>query len=1026
MANEKQLRIQVPIVPTVDKKASRAALAEIKQLERELGSLKTSYNDIIRASRNVIQELRKMPSELEKVNKSVSMPGAEGKKSKSTGHGPSQRSSSDIVHTKASRETERAAKFQRESQKRIEALQKQRFGAMLSFIKSAPGAMSKGGYKSAFASMGRSSATAMTATKDIAQIRGGASGSIITAISKAGPAMAMAATAITAVAQAFMIASDNQAKLNRALMDGSGTASDFGQSVENYRGAVRDLNQGVLDSSRSFLSFGGSSEKAAKTLSAFSKESSGSMLRLRNEMASLGGRDGVSGGIKIFYQAAHSYGSALNMSAEQTGELMGRMSQEMGKSAEGTIESMGNIVQAAAKSNMPMSKFMEIFHSVIPGVELYQNRLEELTGTIKLLSKSMSPKDVKNFMDAFQNGFKGTSFRDRLKTALIVGVGTVNKALGDDFETKIKSMADSIGVNAQDMWKAAQKGEKGMADFLTAQEARGKVFTGTQKGEAMKLSMYERSRQRGGALNIAEAMPGAGMLSTYKIIQNLSKRFAGNESGLREHVTKALGVSDAQYDAVRSMERSITKFQSELQASGGQLQSKSLQEGLEKIMTDRLNARGQFSEENLKKALMSANADDLMKAAELSNYMEKSMPKSLDMAEAQYNMTSSIGDKIENVVGYLLEQIASTLNSALDVLNDILMWFMGDKDNVKASKKVETLADDMISYNKDLFADKSRVGAKEMMKSASSVLAKAASEGKIGRDASNALYDSDVFDFDKISSLTGQDYDAIMEKITGRKGEGDFLASKAKGPTGIKDMFDALGDMDPGGQSLMRFTEYMAQVGKISESAKNEAMGIAKRRPGSDGPKTVQDLKKENENQDVNDKFAEQAKLLQDQKKNQEAQKKIMEETQRSGQKIESSQLKNEFPEAVNKGVATALASQAAKEAVINSDPVLAQHKAELLAQSGLKLPEEMHNYLKDQSNPLKPGYATGGPINYDQVANVHKGEFVVPKNGALIMSGSGGFGGPKIGNLSVIVNVKTDADAKQIANEVVNIHSRT
>lgn len=1016
MADEKKIRINLPITPSVDKKAARAALAEIRQLERELGTIKLSFNEIIKSSRSVVQELRKIPSEAKKMDG----PTPRGRSALAPGRSTSPQSGSRSNIPRVDKEVEKTAKLQRDSQKRIEELQKRRFSAMVSFLKGSTGALSKTGYKSALSGMYRSSVEAASATKDIAQIRGGGGGAVVSAIAKMGPALTVAAAAITAVAQAFMIASENQTRLNRALLDGSGTASDFGQSVGDYRGAVQELNQGVLDSARSFLTLGANSEQVAKTLSSFSRESSGSMVRLRNEMASLGGKDGVAGGIKVFYQAAHSYGSALNMSAEQTGELMGKISQEMGKTAQGSIDSMSAIVKAAATSNMPMARFMEIFHQVIPGVELYQNRLEELTGTIKLLSKSMSPKDVKNFMDAFSNGFKGTSFRDRLKTALVVGVGTVNKALGDDFEAKIKSMADSIGVNAQDMWKAAQKGEKGMADFLTAQEVAGKVFTGTQKGEAMKLSMYERSRQRGGALNTAEAMPAAGMMATYKIIQGLSHRFAGNESGLREHVTKQMGVSDAQYDAVRAMENSMYKFKSELQQSGGQLQSKSLQEALEKIITERLQEKGQFSEENLKKALTSAGDEDIIKAAELSNYMEKSMPKALNMAEEQYNMTSSLTDKVKNVVGYLLEQIASSLNSAVDVLNDILMWFMDDKDNVRASRAVEKLADDMISFNKEKFSGKEFTGAKEMMKSAASVLSKVASEGKGGRDASNALYESDVFDLDKVQSLTAQDYDAIMEKITGRKGEGGFLADKAKGPTGIKDMFDALGDMDPGGQSLMRFTEYMAQVGKISENAKVEAAGLVRSRPGAAEPKTVEDLKKES-----NDKFVEQAKLLQENKKSQDAAKKIMEETQRSGQKMDTAQMKNDLPEAVNKGMASALAAQSAKEAAIDADPILAQHKAELLSQSGLVLPEAMHQYLKDQTNPLKPGYATGGSIDYDQVANIHKGEFVVPKNGALIMP-TNGSDKSKTGVLNINVHVRTDADPKQIAEEVHKIHSRT
>lgn len=1023
MASDKQVRIELPIVPSLDKKASRAAVAEVKALEKELSSIKLSFNEIIKASRDVTQELRKIPSEAAKANRSTAqgVRGGGSAKARMRGSAGGGGGGPSPDNKRASDAMEKSANFAIGSQKRIENLQKARFQAMLGIVKNSAGLLSKSGYKSAARSVGSNAGTALANTKSIAKESGGAMGSVVGALAKAGPALTMAATAVSALVTVFSLASENQTKLNKALLDGQGNANDFGASVDDYRFAVKNLNDGILNSSRSFLTFGGNSEKAAKSIAAFSKQSSGSILKTRNEMAMLGGKDGVAGGIGVFYKAAHSYGAALDMSAEQTGELMGKMSQDLGRNARGSVDAMDNIVKAAATSNMPMAKFMDIFHQVIPGVELYQNRLEELTGTIKLLSKNMSAKDVKNFVDSFSNGFKGTSFQQRLKTVLVVGEQTVSKTLGKDFKQKVDSLASSIGDQSGDMWKAAQKGEQAMAAYIADRERSGNAMTGTQKGEAMKLAMNERSR-KSGTLGVATAMSGAGMGATFKIMQDMSKKFTGSESQFRELVAKTLGVSDQQYDAMRSMENSTKIFQAELKSSGGQLESKSLQEGLEKIMTDRLTAKGQFTPENLKKALMGASQEDLMDAAELSNYITKSAPKALDVAEAQYNMTSSLGDKLDNVIGFLLEQILSVLNPMLDTLNNTLMWLMGEKDSVKEGKRLGDLSEAINTANKDRFAAKGSEGAANMVTMAADAIAKGQS-----------LIGSGTIEKKDLDNLSRDQVMEMMSKITSDKSQIEAFANRydihkqengEKGGQGAE-LLSYLGSMGGGvnaNDAQMRVAEYMAQSGKISEKAKKFEQH-PDRRPGAAGPSTLDDAKRKAEeaNSDHNENFS---KTQEKQLKVSEAQKKLSEDQARSGMDLSSKQ-NDKSKTATTEAMTTALAQQAAKSAYIDADPALAAHKAELLGQSGLMLPDQMKTWLDDQNNPIKPGHANGGSIDYDQVARIHKGEFVVPKGGMLVSGGGSGGKGPKVGTLILNLNVKTDADPKQIANEIHSAFER-
>lgn len=1009
MADDKKVRIDIPIVPSVDKKASRAAMAEIRQLERELGSIKVSFNDVVKSTRDMVSELRKMPSDIEKAGKSIQRPGG--------GRGGPRKESVNRAADRADKKAEEAAQFQINSQKRIEAFQKQRMEAVGKIFKGIPDLLNKNLFKTAAKSMASHGVTAASSTAGIAKEGGGTGAAIASALAKAGTAVVGVVGVVTILAKILSLASENQAKLNRSLLEGSGTASDFGSSVEDYRGAVRELNEGILKSNRSFLQFGSNSEKAAKSIGAFSKETTGSIIQTRNELASLGGSKGLGGGVEIFRTATESYSRALGMSTEQTGELMGKMSHELGRNAKGSISALENIVQAAAKSNMPMAKFMDIFHQVIPGVELYQNRLEELTGTIKMLSKTMSPKDVKGFMDAFAKGFDGKGIKDRLKTALIVGIPQTSKILADDFEAKARSMADQFGLDPEAAVKATQGGEKAMAAFIAAQRLAGKNLTGVQAGNLMKNAHNEGSRRAGGALNVAHAMKGGGMMAAYKLMERQGSTFVkGDNPGLQEVVQSNTGISSQEMDAIMSIKQNAEQFKAELQASGGQLSSKSMQKGLESVMSDKLRKQGkELTPENLTKAIMSAGIEDFIAAGERSNYAANTQEEAVDLAKEQYNVTSSLGDKLENVVGWLLEQILSVLNSTLDVLNDTLMWIMGDKDAVKEGKRLGDLADAINTANKDRFAKKGSEGAAEMVKMGAEMVA----SGK-------SLVQSGVIDKKDLDSLSKDQVKEMMSKITNDQDAINSFANRydvnraANGDKGGQgeELLSYLGNLKGvnGNDASMRVVEYMAQVGKISKAAVAASDPKSNRRPEAEDPKTVEKLQKALDDRDLNEKFKPLVETQRDQLK-------IAEEAARSGMDLSSKQ-NDKSKTATTEAMTTALAQQAAKEAYIDADPTLRAHKGELLSQSGLMLPDQMRSWLEDQNNPLKPGYANGGPIDYDQVARIHKGEFVVPKGGMLV-SGGGGGRGPKIGTMNLTVNAKTDATAAEIAQQVHSIFSR-
>jgi hypothetical protein len=349
---------------------------------------------------------------------------------------------------------------------------------------------------------------------------------------------------------------------------------------------------------------------------------------------------------------------------------------------------MKDVVQSAATASMPMTKFMEIFKSVIPNVELYQNRLEELTGTIKLLSKTMSPKDVKRFMDAFSKGFSGMDFKQRLKTVMITGADKVKDILGKGFSSRAREMAEGLkdsNITPEEFDKAFRGGEKAMAALMAKAQASGKV-TGTQIGEAMKLASYEKARQ-GGPLELATALRGAGLYDTYSILKEQSQTFVKGFDGLSEHVIQMTGITEDQYLAMRDTQRSMEFWGAEID-QGGMTHSKSLNAGIEKRLIPLHKTMADWktlSKQEQERILFEASQEhDTAKNAKIT---------AEDLAQEQVTATTSVSDKIENIIAFLLEKLFSVMQPLLDLVDDIWRWLTGTEDQKKMIKEVQNLRD---------------------------------------------------------------------------------------------------------------------------------------------------------------------------------------------------------------------------------------------------------------------------------------------------------------------------------------------
>lgn len=562
--------------------------------------------------------------------------------------------------------------------------------------------------KSLTAALGRGAASAASRAGGLGENGPGPGGtgamaSAMGAVAKALPALTAAVGLFTMFWQALSAASDHLTKLNKTIIDGTGTANDFVANSDSYRGVINDIQTASVKASGALLKYGANSETAAKMINKFASESSGSLIKTRNSFIDMYGSLDV--GVEKFTINSLAYGRALGMEGEEVASMMGKLVSEAGYQAEDVQGIMENIVKTAATVNMPMTKFRDIFKSVIPEVELYKNRMEELTGVMKLLSRTMSAKDVKQFMESFAKGFEGTDFRSRLKTVLMVGTDKVSKALEMDFGAKAKKMAESFakyGIKPEEFAAAWEKGESGIQGLIAT--ARGRAASQSipiqsqDISNLLKLTRNEASRRKGDPLSMATAMRGAGLVGTYKILKEQSQRFTKGFDGLSEHVIKQTGITEAQYESMRNMSQTIEQQQTELKMYG-KTSSKTMNQALKETVSQRKTVKN--GQETLEQAMRTATEDELLVAAEASNKQDSILSAeeiSQGLAAEQTTATMSISDKISNVIAFLLEKIYKyALEPILDAIDSIWAWVVGDK----SAKSIDQLVKSYDNSEKD-------------------------------------------------------------------------------------------------------------------------------------------------------------------------------------------------------------------------------------------------------------------------------------------------------------------------------------
>jgi len=583
------------------------------------------------------------------------------------------------------KEIYKTTEAQKNMRERLEGLSKYKPGeAVKDFVNS----LKSGNFKGAAGAAGRGAAGAVARPGLTKMAAGQDPGVIVKSLGKAAGMLSLVGIALSGLVAFIQKASGSIAAMNKALLEGSTLAGDAALSAGEYKSSIDSIRNSAVKTNQVMQQYGEKGEKSLKIVAAFSKEASGSIQKTAIQLKEMG-EGSMDGGLSSFAESAVVYGKALGMEAEEVASTMGQFVSEVGYGADNVQSTMGAIAKAATTSGMPVQKFMGIFKQVTPDLDLYINRLEELTGIMKLLSKNMSPGDVQKFMQAFSKGFDQMDFKQRLKMAFVIGPGKVNKALAKDFARTGDAIADQLGKSvggaklADEFKKAINSADPVGETRKVMGKAMAQGVTPATIGAAQKLARSQSSLnkgKKGDVLQTATAMRGAGMYARMSMVEDYAGKFTGGDiTGLGEHVAKQLGVSESEYAAILQLQDSMGDYQAQL-SKVGRTSDKHINDNLKKILRQDKKMVGD-SDEEFEKVMKEQSSKDpsgvtdmIKQAASMNIEQTEEEKESLeDLAKQQWNVSSSIDEKITSVLGMWLEKVFNAVNESIDWLGGIVI-----------------------------------------------------------------------------------------------------------------------------------------------------------------------------------------------------------------------------------------------------------------------------------------------------------------------------------------------------------------
>lgn len=512
-------------------------------------------------------------------------------------------------------------------------------------------------------------------------------GPILGAFSKFAPLIGAVTGGLTGIVQLLIDAEAGAKEMNKNLLQASGTGATFYRNLgrgdtalASMKGTLKDIRDQAT--SLDNVSWGINKDDHMAVLNTLSQEGIALDTLSDSFAASKGHAKSFAGTVQVAVAYSRQFGVSLGEISQFQGEMM----TELGSSLT-TVETQFSMMsRSAAESGIAQNKFFSIIRGVSSDLNLYNSRLEDSVKILGQLGKVMNPRNAQKFMSGFMQGFKGKGRTDLVKMNLLAG-GKGAEYNKRDINRKAGDIGKQLGVSANDVLDET----KTMSDLLSNVP---KEQQGAMKEAIFELRQDSKMNKKGlfgSSMAMSNLSPGAALQMT----QDAISRFGGGKKKLSdmagdigpEMMAEQLGISREELSARMKMEAAFDDQREELKR-GFQRQDPAT---LEKLARAGIDGN----------KIDSIGYDQLMDTMDKSQQEElKNSSQAIDYNKKTSEFTSTISDKIGQLVDFIMNQLYNVMTGIWDVILDIAAKFgAGD---AKARDKAKLEASVNKSRNKEL------------------------------------------------------------------------------------------------------------------------------------------------------------------------------------------------------------------------------------------------------------------------------------------------------------------------------------
>lgn len=488
-------------------------------------------------------------------------------------------------------------------------------------------------------------------------------GPLLQMVGKLGPILSTVGSVLVSVVKLFIDAEAGAKQFQKELLATASTTEFLADAGGDSVAAFDELEKtvkGVRDAAFSLdnIKYGITPEETKAVVSALNQE--GVSLRSIGAEAKQAGQT-VQDFTGELVHSSVAYSRAFGVPLQEINSMQAELFTEMGQNLQKSRLSFAQMTLAASDSGIASNKFFAIIRGVSADLSLYNTRLEDAVKTLGLLGKVMSPRNAQKFMQTAMQALKGMGRLDRLKVGLLGG-STMAKAVQRDLDRKAKNIAQTIE-------EAGGKAGMTQADLLSKPyeellQGVKKEQQGTLREAVSSLRMDTKANKKGafGTAIAARNLGPAGALQAMKAALNI-----GGTGKLRdrrgdlgtEMMAENLGISEEQLDSMAKFEEAIDDERQTLK--------KGLADGDKNVIA-------KLSKAGLKTAkdIDAAGYDQIYDALDKSTQeLMKADAGVQDMGKTQAKLTSSVLDKLGQLVEFVMNQIYNIMMGIWEAITDL-------------------------------------------------------------------------------------------------------------------------------------------------------------------------------------------------------------------------------------------------------------------------------------------------------------------------------------------------------------------